>query len=105
MINKTRDSATRTSPGLSAAEANARLARFGPNRIFRPSPVRFWAIAREEVTEPMILLLLTVGVVYSVWGELADAATIFSVIAALVLAEVETRDSPRSSASRPRRPV
>jgi Ca2+-transporting ATPase len=36
----------------------------------------------------MILLLLAVGVVYSAWGELADAATIFAVIAVLVLVEV-----------------
>jgi hypothetical protein len=50
--------------------------------------VRFLAIVREEVTEPMILLLLFVGVVYSIWGRLEDAVTIFIVIALLVLAEV-----------------
>jgi len=36
----------------------------------------------------MILLLLVVGVVYSLWGKLADAITIFAVIFLLVLAEV-----------------
>jgi Ca2+-transporting ATPase len=56
--------------------------------LFRPEPVRFWAIAREEVTEPMILPLLVVGLAYSLWGKLGDAVTIFSVIALLVLAEV-----------------
>src|SRR3990170_1341935 len=74
--------------GLSMDEAKARLAQFGSNRIFQPAPVRFWAIAREEITEPMILLLLVVGVVYSLWGELGDAATIFAVIIVLVFAEV-----------------
>lgn len=74
--------------GLTSAEARERLARFGPNVLFQPTPVRFWAIAREEVTEPMILLLLVVGVAYSIWGALADAVTIFAVIAVLVLAEV-----------------
>nr|ART39829.1 J430 [uncultured bacterium] len=74
--------------GLTTAEARARLAQFGPNRILRASPVRFLAIAREEVTEPMILLLLGVGVLYSLWGNLADAATIFAIIATLVFAEV-----------------
>lgn len=36
----------------------------------------------------MILLLLVVGIFYSVWGRLGDAVTIFIVIAFLVLAEV-----------------
>ena len=74
--------------GLSEDKARARLSQIGPNQIFRPIPVRFWAIAREEMTEPMILLLLVVGVAYSLWGELADAATIFAVIAVLVFVEI-----------------
>jgi Ca2+-transporting ATPase len=74
--------------GLTTAQARARLAQLGPNTVFRASPVRFVAIAREEITEPMILLLLSVGVLYGVWGSLADAATIFAIIATLVLAEV-----------------
>ncbi len=45
-------------------------------------------IAAEEVTEPMILLLLAVGVLYSLWGGLADALTIFAIILVLVLVEV-----------------
>lgn len=86
-MNPTRSTAEEC-PGLTAAEAHARLAQFGPNTIFRASPVRFLAIAREEVTEPMILLLLGVGVLYSLWGNLADAVTIFAVIATLVFVEV-----------------
>jgi len=74
--------------GLSSDEARARLHQYGANQIFRPMPVRFWASAREEVTEPMILLLLVVGIVYSLWGELADAATIFAVISILVFVEI-----------------
>jgi P-type Ca2+ transporter type 2C len=38
----------------------------------------------------MILLLLGVGVIYSVWGELRDALTIFTVIILLVLSEIFT---------------
>jgi len=45
-------------------------------------------IAKHEVTEPMILLLLVVGFFYSIWGKLEDAVTIFAVIFLLVLAEV-----------------
>ena len=75
--------------GLTESEARGILERTGPNEIFRPTPVNFLAIARHEVTEPMILLLLCVGVVYAVLGqEVIDAATIFIVIALLVFAEV-----------------
>ncbi len=75
-------------PGLSPAEASARLTHIGPNRLFTPAPVRFWTIAGQEITEPMILLLLTVGVFYTLWGGLGDAITIFTVILLLVGAEV-----------------
>jgi Ca2+-transporting ATPase len=77
------------SKGLTEAEAEEILARTGPNEIFKPTPVNFFAIARHEVTEPMILLLLFVGVVYAILGtEITDAITIFVIIALLVFAEV-----------------
>ena len=74
--------------GLSSSEAAARLKQAGPNELFKPEKISFFGIARHEVTEPMILLLLFVGVVYSIWGKLDDAVTIFIVIALLVFAEV-----------------
>ena len=79
---------TAQAPGLTAEEAAARLARVGPDRLFTPAPVRFWAIAIEEIREPMILLLILVGVLYAFWGGLGDAVTIFVVILLLVAAEV-----------------
>ncbi len=74
--------------GLSSSEAQERLLNFGPNQIFQPAKISFFGIAKHEVTEPMILLLLVVGVFYSIWGKLEDALTIFAVIFLLVLAEV-----------------
>src|SRR5512136_2911065 len=74
--------------GLSDLEAGRRLEEFGPNRLAKPYRVRFFAILKEEVTEPMILLLLGVGVVYSLWGKLEDALTIFSIIIVLTFVEV-----------------
>ena len=74
--------------GLSNEEALNKLKEFGPNEIFKPDKISFFGIARHEVTEPMILLLLFVGVVYSIWGKLEDALTIFIVIFLLVFAEV-----------------
>jgi Ca2+-transporting ATPase len=74
--------------GLSSGEAQKRLSEFGPNLIFKPSKISFFKIAQHEVTEPMILLLLVVGIFYTLWGKLEDAITIFTVIILLVLAEV-----------------
>lgn len=74
--------------GLSSAEAEKRLEQFGPNIIFESTKISFLGIARHEVTEPMILLLLVVGFFYSFWGKLEDALTIFIVIFLLVFAEV-----------------
>jgi len=74
--------------GLSSAEAQRRLIEFGPNQVYKPARTSFLGIARHEVTEPMILLLLVVGVFYSIWGKIGDAVTIFVVIFLLVLAEV-----------------
>jgi Ca2+-transporting ATPase len=74
--------------GLSTSEAQKRLKQTGPNRLAKPYQVKFWAIAKEEVTEPMILLLIGVGIVYSVWGKLEDALTIFSIIVVLTFVEV-----------------
>lgn len=76
--------------GLSQAEAEARLKKFGPNKLVKERTITFWGVFKEEVTEPMILLLLVVGVFYSVWGEVRDVITIFAVIIALVFAEVFT---------------
>ena len=76
--------------GLNSNEVKKRLAEFGPNQIYEPEKISFFGIARHEVTEPMILLLLFVGVVYSIWGKAGDAITIFTVIFALVFAEVYT---------------
>jgi len=74
--------------GLSSADAEKRLQDFGLNRVAKQREISFFGIAKQEVVEPMILLLLVVGVIYTVWGKLEDAITIFAVIAALVFAEV-----------------
>jgi Ca2+-transporting ATPase len=83
-----KDESGKSNGGLTTEEALARSGQFGPNLIFKPAKTSFWGIARHEVTEPMILLLLVVGIFYSIWGKLSDAVTIFVVICLLVLAEV-----------------
>jgi Ca2+-transporting ATPase len=74
--------------GLSTGEARERLRRFGPNRITRPYEITLLGIAREEITEPMILLLLAVGVFYTLLSNPGDALTLYAIIVALVLVEI-----------------
>jgi len=81
-------SGTNPETGLTDQEAAKRLAKYGPNKLVEEREIRFLAILREEITEPMILLLIAVGVLYSIWGTLADALTIITIITILVLVEV-----------------
>ena len=76
--------------GLASKEAAERLAQHGPNRLVEEHEIRFLAILREEITEPMILLLLAVGVLYGVinQGDLTDSVTIIAIVTVLVLVEV-----------------
>ncbi len=79
--------------GLDDREAETRLhdgASRGANRLRAEEQISFWRVALKEIREPMILLLLVVGILYAVWGELSDALIIFAVIATVALAEVIT---------------
>jgi Ca2+-transporting ATPase len=79
---------TNPETGLKTQQVAERLAQQGPNKLVQEREIRFLGILREEIMEPMILLLITVGVLYSVWGSLSDALTIIAIIVVLVLAEV-----------------
>jgi P-type Ca2+ transporter type 2C len=74
--------------GLTEQEAAQRLSKYGKNSLVQQREIRFLGIFREEITEPMILLLIAVGVLYSLLGTLTDALTILAIIIVLVLAEV-----------------
>ena len=74
--------------GLSDAEARDRLSRYGPNRLTKPWEITLLGIAKEEITEPMILLLLAVGFFYTILADLSEALTLYAIIAALVLVEI-----------------
>lgn len=80
--------------GLIQAEAQQRLKTVGPNRLREEKPEPFWAEFLEELREPLILLLLGTGVLYAIWGELIDAATIFVVI--LTLNTIEAVNEQRA---------
>jgi Ca2+-transporting ATPase len=80
--------------GLSATEARLRIQQYGPNQLSREEHEGFGKELLEELTEPMVLLLLGTGVLYAIWGEARDAITIFAVI--LTLAGVELANEMRS---------
>ena len=77
-----------TGSGLTSAQADERLLEHGPNRLRPEKREPFWKEFLEELKEPLILLLLGVGVLYAVWGELRDALVIFGVILTLNTVEV-----------------
>lgn len=62
------------SRGLSAAEAAQRLARYGSNTTLEARREPWWEELFESLREPLQLLLIAVGVVYVVLGELQDAS-------------------------------
>ncbi len=68
--------------GLSAAEAAARLAREGPNRVapMRPEPVT--ALLWRQLSSPLILVLLAAGLIALALGEIADGVVVLAVVAA-----------------------
>jgi len=76
--------------GLTSEDAESRLKRYGENVLVEEEKESFLDALKEEVREPMILLLITVGVLYSILGSdhLLDALTIFTVIIVLVTVEV-----------------
>jgi Ca2+-transporting ATPase len=74
--------------GLTSQEAAERLAKFGPNRLSEEKHEPLWEVFLEEVREPLILLLIGVGILYGLLGQLSDAAIIFGVILFVVSSEV-----------------
>jgi Ca2+-transporting ATPase len=89
-MGRVRQSWSPATTSLSDEDAAQRLRQYGPNTIAKSSKVTFLSIAREELTEPMILLLLVVGIAYTIVGEFRDALTLYAIIITLVLVEIGT---------------
>ncbi len=80
--------------GLSQEEALRRQNQVGSNILAEEKKVSFWKEFFEELCEPMVLMLLVTGILYIIWGELAEAITIFVII--LTLNTVEVMNEMRS---------
>jgi Ca2+-transporting ATPase len=66
--------------GLSSAEAQRRLAEFGPNEIRREQKATRLALLARQFASPVIWLLLGASVVSASLGELLDAAAIGAIV-------------------------
>ena len=49
--------------GLTGADAAERLSRYGPNEISKEKPPSVWAVAVQQLRDPMNLMLVAVVVV------------------------------------------
>ena len=67
-------------PGLSDAEAAARLLRDGYNELPSARPRAVIAIALEVVREPMLLLLIASGTIYLLLGDLEEAVALLAAV-------------------------
>ncbi|MBF0326831.1 MAG: cation-transporting P-type ATPase [Alphaproteobacteria bacterium] len=67
--------------GLSAPEAQARLDRFGANRLPEPPPRPLWKMVVSQFTSLLVLVLLVAGVLAGFVGDTTDMLVIFGVIA------------------------
>jgi len=66
--------------GLSAEEAGARLAQSGPNELHSGEGVKAGRILLEQLTSPLLLLLVGAAVLSVALGKVAEAAVIFVVV-------------------------
>ncbi|HID63036.1 MAG TPA: ATPase, partial [Anaerolineae bacterium] len=66
--------------GLSTAEAQARLAQYGPNQLQeRPRPA-FWHMLLDQFNNFLVLILISASVVSLLLGEYVDAGAIMAIV-------------------------
>ncbi len=70
--------------GLTGAEAAERLARYGPNAIEGEKPPSVWAVALQQLRDPMNIMLVAVTAVSFVIGEVSTGV----IVALLILLNV-----------------
>ena len=71
--------------GLTEADAEARLARHGPNRIAPERREPAAAVLWRQLTTPLMVVLIAAGLVALALGELADGVVVLAVVIANAL--------------------
>ncbi len=62
--------------GLTRAEAGARSSRYGPNRIAAEKPPSAWAVALQQLRDPMNIMLIVVVIVSLLIAEVSTAVIV-----------------------------
>lgn len=79
-LPKLHESLDATEGGLSDAEAQARLEKYGPNKLPEQPPPALWQIVLRQFYSPLIYILVIAAVVSVSIGELKDAGFIAAVL-------------------------
>ncbi|MCU7730963.1 cation-transporting P-type ATPase [Actinoplanes sp. KI2] len=66
--------------GLDENEVTRRLGEYGPNELPTEPPPNRWTVARGQITNPMNVMLLIVGVASLVIGQIATAAVVLALV-------------------------
>jgi Ca2+-transporting ATPase len=83
--------------GLTSTEATARLAQYGPNMLQKEAKPSVWAVALQQVRDPMNIMLLAVTVVSLLIGEWSTALIVALLVALNVV--LGTRQELKARAS------
>ncbi|MBW1990958.1 MAG: ATPase, partial [Deltaproteobacteria bacterium] len=71
--------------GLSRAEAEARLKRYGPNELAPPKKINPWLIFFRQFANLLIIILIAATVISFLLGEHLDAYVIMAIVVACAL--------------------
>ncbi len=66
--------------GLGSDEVARRLAEYGPNELSTEPPPSLWEVARGQLTNPMNIMLLIVGVASLAIGQVATAVVVLGLV-------------------------
>ena len=71
---------TRLDAGLSATEAQTRLAEHGPNELRERPPTPFWKLVLAQLNNFVIILLVVASVISALLGDLIEAVVIMAIV-------------------------
>jgi Ca2+-transporting ATPase len=71
---------TRLDTGLSAAEAQTRLAQHGPNELREKPPTPFWKLVVEQLNNFVVILLIVASVISALLGDTIEAVVIMAIV-------------------------
>jgi P-type Ca2+ transporter type 2C len=71
---------TRLDAGLSAAEAQTRLAELGPNELRERPPTPFWKLVLAQLNNFIVILLVVAAIVSALLGDVIEAVVIMAIV-------------------------